>query len=212
MKLSLGDEPNLKFDALQRPDRCQSPALGFDVMARDNNVADRVEASFAKAPLKTYSRRGRLTKCSYSTLPEDLPDSLIKADSNGARLRGAQLDLPERKRRRNTTSSRKTLTEVFWEQLSSSAPVNISALETDQLELGVCIKREENVSVIENPTHSVENDDYLPAKHDNQTPSVTLNQRVHDESSKLMLLHVSRQNSIRLENSDNNEGQKLCCH
>lgn len=181
-------------------------------MARVNNVIDRVEASVAKAPLRTYSRRGRLTKRSYSTLPEDLPDSLIKADSNGARPRGAQLGLPERRRRRTTTSSGKTLTEVFWEQLSSSAPISTRPLETDQSELGIGTSLEQNAAVIEKPAHSVEKVDYLPAKRDDQNPRVSLDQRVHNASSEPIIPRISRRNSMSSENLANDEGQNLRCH
>lgn len=181
-------------------------------MARDKKVTNLVEASVAKAPLRTYSRRGRLTKRSYSSLPEDLPDSLIKTDINGARLRAAQPGLAERKRGRNTTPLGKTLTEVFWEQLSSSAPIYTRPLETGQLELGTHIKSEKDAAVIGKPTHSVENDDYSPAKHDNQNPSVSLNQRAHNASFEPIIPQIVRQNSMRSEKSDNDEGQNLRCH
>lgn len=181
-------------------------------MARDNNVTDPVEASVARAPLRTYSRRGRLNKRSFSSLPEDLPDSLIKTDSNGARFRAAQLGLPERKRRNNTTSSGKTLTEVFWEQLSSSAPIYTRPPERDQLDLGICTSREDHAAVIERQTHSVENDDYLPANHVDQNPSLTLNQRAHNASFDPVIPHIFRHNKMGSEKLDNDEGQNLRCH
>lgn len=180
-------------------------------MSRDDNVTDEVEATVGKVPLRTYSRRGRLTKRSYSTLPEDLPDSLVKTNSDDNRLRGSQLGLPERKRRRNTTPSGKTLTELFWEQLSSSAPFRTRASETDQFEQDVPGKLEENAAMREKPTQSVESNDNLLANHVNQTTGSFLGQRTRNVSSELVIPATTRESSVCSEKPDSDEGQKLRC-
>lgn len=186
--------------------------LRLDTMSRHDDVTDGVGATVVKVPLRTYSRRGRLNKRSHSSLPEDLTDSLIETDSNSARLRASQLGIPERKRRRNTTSSGKTLTEVFWEQLSSSAPVYTRALETNQAELDLPIKYEENNVMIGKPSQSNENSNNLPAKHVNQDISSSLGQRPHSVSSELMVPLTARKDSVCLDKADKNEGQNLRCH
>ncbi|KAJ4389840.1 hypothetical protein N0V93_007312 [Gnomoniopsis smithogilvyi] len=174
--------------------------------SEDEIVSTSVQASGAKVPLRTYSRHGRI-KRSSSSLPGHLPyaNDLTSPDNHGNTHRGAQLGRQERKQRRATTPVGRTITEVFWEHLSSSAPPFTHQPETDDLVLGVSFQAEEDTAPINKQPHSDRAGNELYAQDDVPKTKRSLGQRAHDPSHGLRDLDDTRQDGRSLRKVDMDE-------
>lgn len=178
--------------------------------SRDETVSETVKASGGKVPLQTYSRHVRNNKRRSITLPEHLPrpKDLTTPDNHGDTPPGAQGGRQERMKRRTTAPMSKTITEVFWEHLSSSAPVCTPPPEIGHLGLSIPIEAEEVSAPIEKQSQGHRAGEELHAKCEDLRLELSLGQRNYNPSQGLRVFQDIRQDGRNVGQSDKGESMR----
>lgn len=180
-------------------------------MPKDKNASDSARIPAVKGPFRTYSRHGRAMKRSFTSLPEHVSRSadLTNPNSKRGRHRLTELAMSGHKGMRINKPLEKTLTDVFWEHLSSSAPEFSRSQETDRAELSISIKTDQVACAasVEEKTNSAGVGDVLAAKHGRQRTKIFLGQRARDSLCEAIVREDVRDDETNSEERSNDGGE-----